>query len=219
MDHHLRHHPVPVLWQWLRLWLQQQSEQLWLRLLIGSKLHPPIHIGWGDFIPVKSPDRPRAASSARRYCVRLPYPKQIGEFFLLTKHKLCYTLSERNRRCRPWTCTHLKPITATIPPPCRMHPVSTPYSFLCCKRRTGSICSTRSAPPPCITTAMRYAFPAAAWSRAKRRVSAPSGKPGRSWASRLSGCRFSERRIFCTCARRASCGRWWACFHRFPWRI
>ena len=21
------------------------------------------------------------------------------------------------------------------------------------------------------------------------------------------------------CARRASCGRWWACFHRFPWRI
>ena len=49
--------------------------------------------------------------------------------------------------------------------------------------------------------------------------SAPSGKPGRSWASRLSGCRFSERRIFCTCARRASCGRWWACFHRFPWRI
>lgn len=30
---------------------------------------------------------------------------------------------------------------------------------------------------------------------------------------------FRRRRIFCTCARRASCGRWWACFHRFPWRI
>lgn len=47
----------------------------------------------------------------------------------------------------------------------------------------------------------------------------PPGNLGGAGHPASAGAGFSERRIFCTCARRASMRRWWACFHRFSWRI